>query len=208
MLIFFDFDGTLVDISERWWQLHLDTAKQFQLPPYQDRSLYISLKRSGCSEIDIMNKAADNREHIEEYDRERIKRIELPEYLRYDRLFNDSMTVLESLQQQGHRLALVSKRRNKENFLREFKGFGLLKYIRDINVSGRFSKKEMLQSKYSAATMENSLFVSDDIDDMKTADALHMRSVTAGFGCRSPWFLKTHGAKTIIKSLTDLLINV
>ena len=43
MLVIFDFDGTLVDVSERWYQLHRDAANQYALPIIE-RESYIAAK--------------------------------------------------------------------------------------------------------------------------------------------------------------------
>ncbi len=108
MHIFFDFDGTLVDITERWWQLHRDVASAFGLPHCTDREEYISQKRSGRREVDIMKKISDNDEGIQVYCRERVKRIELPKYLCYDTLFDDTVPTLRSLRSQGHEVRIVA----------------------------------------------------------------------------------------------------
>ncbi len=206
MHIFFDFDGTLVDITERWWQLHRDVASAFGLPHCTDREEYISQKRSGRREVDIMKKISDNDEGIQVYCRERVKRIELPKYLCYDTLFDDTVPTLCSLRSQGHELAVVTKRRSREDFFNECNELGLSPYIKSTYVDDRVSKKVLLTRHYSASELSHSLFVSDDLADAETARNLGMQSVVAGYGCRTSEFLASNGAaQHIIHSVTDVL---
>ncbi|MBI4122627.1 MAG: HAD family hydrolase [Parcubacteria group bacterium] len=208
MHIFFDFDGTLVDITERWWQLHIDVASAFGLPRCTDREEYVSQKRSGTCEADIMKKISRDEERIREYDAERIRRIELPKYLAHDTLFGDAVPTLGSLREQGHTLAVITNRGSYKNFLDEFRALGLPEYITDIYTSDRVSKKESLARRHNPRTLARSLFVSDDIEDMETAQRFGMQSVVAGYGCRTGEFLASRGAKTIIPAFSDVLLYV
>lgn len=208
MLIFFDFDGTLVDITERWWQLHLAITSALNLPHYEKREDYILQKRSGLAEILIMKKITSDVEIIKAYDQERVGRIELPEYLLYDKLFFDTIDTLRALREQGHSLILVTKRRSGEVLREQLDRLGLGSFFQNILTTEGSSKQSLLTKNFIAAELKQSIFISDGLEDMATAGQLDMRGITAGYGCRTSEFLKSAGAKNIILALKDVLSYV
>lgn len=197
-----------MDMTERWWQLHQDVAAEFGLLSYTLREEYVSQKRSGVPEVDIMKKVSHDEARIREYDQERVRRIELPKYLAYDTLFDDSIPALRSLRAQGHELAVVTKRRDQEAFFEELNRLGLSKYLQRAYLSGDISKQELLRKHYTPRALARSLFVSDDVADMEIAESLGMQAITAGYGCRTNEFLASHGAKIIIATFSDVLSYV
>lgn len=205
MLIFFDFDGTLIDITERWWQLHLAVASAFNLPHYEKREDYILQKRNGRAEVLVMKKIASDVEIIKAYDQERVRRIELPEYLLYDKLFFGTIDTLRALREQGHALVLITKRRSEEVLREQLDRLGLCSFFSNILVTGGNLKLDLFTKNYTAAALKQSIFISDGLEDMATAGQLGMRGIAAGYGCRTSEFLKSAGAKNIIFSLADVL---
>lgn len=207
-MIFFDFDGTIIDMTERWWQLHLDVAKVFKLPQYEQRADYIFQKRNGVPEISIMQKIAGNIETIKDYEQERVRRIELPEYLLYDKLFFDSIATLRTLGRQGHALVIITKRRSQEAFNQQLNQLGLQTYFQNVLVAEGISKQILLAQNYTADELKQSMFVSDNMEDIEIAWKFGMLDIAAGYGCRTSEFLASSGAKNIISSLADVLSYV
>lgn len=205
MLIVLDFDGTLIDMTERWWRLHLDVARDSRLPHCGDKDSYVAQKREGTAEGVIMGKLSSDVEAIRSYEQERLLRIELPEYLRHDALFSDTLPTLRALRRRGHRLVLLTKRRSRVALLEELKHLGIDECFDEVLVTEKEEKISILRARYDPRELALGLFLSDDRADLDAASELGLRGIASGYGCRSREFLAASGAQSIINSLKDIL---
>ena len=116
MIIFFDLDGPLLDVSERYQILHrdlLDGMGVTSLAP----TMYWQRKRKRCPEAAIL-KALGASEFEPSYSRRRLELIEADSYLAHDRLWPWTIPVLTTLRSH-YALVLVTVRSNREALERQ-----------------------------------------------------------------------------------------
>src|SRR5262245_49497265 len=95
MMVFFDLDGPLLDVSLRYQLLHRDLVEAMGGTPMPADS-YWARKRSRCSEASILEEiGASALERT--YSRRRLELIETDNYLQHDRPWPWTHSVLETL---------------------------------------------------------------------------------------------------------------
>jgi phosphoglycolate phosphatase len=111
MILFFDLDGPLIDVSPRYVRLHLDLLARFGVGGL-DTGCYWQRKRAACpEEIILKDLGADT--YAAEYLRLRLDLIETPEYIVHDRLWPWTHAVLARLSA-SHSLVLVTARSRRQ----------------------------------------------------------------------------------------------
>lgn len=115
MVLFFDLDGPLLDVSPRYVRLHHDLLARFGVAGL-DGASYWQRKRAACPEETILKDLGAG-EHTAEYLRLRLELIETPEYLVHDRPWPWAHAVLDRLSS-SHTLVLVTAR-SRRPLLRE-----------------------------------------------------------------------------------------
>jgi phosphoglycolate phosphatase-like HAD superfamily hydrolase len=203
MLVIFDFDGTLIDVGERWYQLHLDIAKKHSLPLIE-REAYISAKQEGIKEETLMLNVSDNISAIKAYCKERIVYIENKDYLAFDQPFDGIFKVLDGWSNLGP-MCLLSKRRSTENFLWEVESKGFKPLFRDLVPTGGKEKKEVLLNLYSKEVLSSAIIISDAFEDYQTALELGMQPIVIGYGCRSTDYFLKLGVPKVINDCSELI---
>ena len=200
--IYIDFDGTLVDVSDRWYQLHLDLSKIYNFKPI-NKEQYLLLKRSGESESTIILKTNIPKNSINDYLEERTKRIELKKYLKQDTLKYGSLDLLKKMSEKFN-IVLVTKRKDKKACLDEIKRLEIEEYFFKILISGSFSKEQIIIDEYREDEYKGFWMVGDTNDDCDVARKLEMKSILVCDGVRDKIFLE----KCNPDFLADKLINV
>lgn len=205
MKIFFDLDGTLIDVLPRHFAVYSELVAHFG-GNILDKEAYWNLKRDKVKWPVLLRKSnlspgieADFLEHFR-------SKIEARAYLRMDVLFLGVEKKLHDLSL-CHELYLVSLRRNHKNLLWEIDMLGLRPLFKDI-LSGHSETDgydvkmkligEVLGSEASA------LVVGDTEADIITARELGLRSVAVGSGIRSVEFLQTLRPNGLLPSVSEL----
>jgi phosphoglycolate phosphatase len=109
MMLFFDLDGPLLDVSQRYQVLHRDLLQGTGVMPLKP-DVYWQRKRTRCPEAAIL-KELGAFELESSYNRRRLQCIETGSYLAHDRLWPWTMAVLTSLRRHCV-LVLVTVRSN------------------------------------------------------------------------------------------------
>jgi phosphoglycolate phosphatase-like HAD superfamily hydrolase len=196
----FDLDGTLIDITDRWYQLHSDVAQEYGLPIIP-REEYLAAKRDGVAEVDIMSHVAGNLPEITQYCKARIERIENEEYLNFDKLFDGIKETLTAWQRRGP-LVLASIRNNHLAATQELERLGLagffqsVKFVRDTGKKALFTE---MASEYGTVTS-----ISDSIEDYHEAQEAGLHAIAVGYGCRNKLAFEERGIGEVIASVNDL----
>lgn len=122
-LLCFDLDGPLLDVRERYWRLHLLGAGTENAAGLDQAERLWRLKREGADDAEIcqaLGVACD----LERYRRLQADAIEDPAYLRFDRPWDWSATVLGALRAR-YRIGVITMRRNRSSLHQELEASGL-----------------------------------------------------------------------------------
>src|SRR5687768_14996422 len=111
MLLFFDLDGPLIDVSERYQILHRNLLEEMGVTPLAP-AMYWQRKRKRFPEVTILKELGAS-EFEPLYSRRRLELIEADSYLAHDRLWPWTIPVLTTLAAH-YALILVTVRSNRE----------------------------------------------------------------------------------------------
>lgn len=193
MSIIFDLDGTLIDSSERMYQLFQKLIPDSKLTKEQ----YWNLKRNKINHQMILEK------HFPQYDFDSfnsiwLEQIELDEYLKMDCNYPDTVKVLTSLCKDCE-IVLLTARQSKERLYHELERLELKQFFSHILVTETKTTKDTLLKEAGLAQRDNDLFVSDMGKD-----------ILAGKSCGYLTVGITHGfmnAEKLAEYRPDYLIN-
>lgn len=178
--IFIDFDGTLVDSSERLYRLFSDLVPQSSLTKMQ----YWDLKRSKVDHSNILQHFFHySQKQVREFESMWLSKIELDSYLSLDKPYIGSGENLEKLAQ-IYSLSLLTARQKKGTLLDQLKRFGWEGIFEDILVTEqKVSKSDLIKS---TTFSHNDWIVGDTGHDIATGQELdlHTAAVCNGFMSR------------------------
>lgn len=203
--IFFDFDGTLIDVSTRHYRVYSELAAMFGGKPLT-KQVYWELKRAKAAWPDILIKSKLTPDVMDDFLAEFIKRIEDPAYLQLDKLLPDSKRVLQGLRK-SYELFLVSLRRNENNLCEEVRSLGLGGYFTKIlsahsETDGSDKKTELIKNELVPG--QRAFIVGDTEADIKAGKLLGQTTVAVLSGIRDKAFLAKLDPDFIIPSVADL----
>ncbi len=202
MLILFDFDGTLIDMQPRWYELHLDLTKEFSLPVIEKKT-YLKAKIDGMHEELLMQSVSDDLETIKAYNKKRIELIEDIKYLAFDQPFEHVFEALEAWQKLG-KMVLLSKRKSDENFYWSVEKSGLAPYFQQLISTNGKEKEEVILELFSKEELSNAIIISDAYEDYVMGQKLGMKAVAVSYGCRSAAFFEAKGVTGAVKDCLEL----
>lgn len=127
--IFFDLDGTILDVSNRYYNVYKDLVCAFGGDPLS-RNKYWDLKRNRKSNADILS-LSNIQKNIKKYNLLFQKNIEKEKYLSLDKKNEKIDEILEILSKQFN-LYIVTLRRSRVNTIKQLDRLNILKYFRDI----------------------------------------------------------------------------
>ncbi len=187
--VYIDFDGTLMDVSERLWKIHEDSIISFGLKPLE-KSAYIKLKREGMKEFDIMNEKYDAK-IFQDYEKLRISKIEDEAYLKYDKTHKNIKKTLSELSKE-RKLILITNRKAMNLLENEMKRNSIYGFFSGIQI-GRDGIKD-----------KNSIIIGDSEDDVAASKKFNLNLILVGNGTRSAKFLSRYRHGLIVKSFSLL----
>lgn len=129
MILFFDLDGPLLDVSARYIALHNELLTPHGIAP-MDPARYWSCKRALVAEEDIL--AELNGAHLaHHYVPRRLDLIETEQYMRHDRCWPWTLACVRHLSEHA-RLVLVTARARREALIEQLTGFELRRLFHEI----------------------------------------------------------------------------
>jgi phosphoglycolate phosphatase len=123
MKIFFDLDGTLIDVAPRHYQVYSEVITELGRTPLA-QSVYWRLKRDKTAWPVVLQKTGLNPSDTPRFLEHFIRRIEAVECLRMDTLFPNALSTVDSLKKQ-YSCYLVSLRRHRNAFEAQLNWLGL-----------------------------------------------------------------------------------
>jgi len=205
--IFFDFDGTLIDTSERHYRVYKDILDFYGISNSLSKEEFWNQKRRGRKTAELLPETSF-KEFIQKFMDEWLKRIEDQNYLRYDSLLGGSLGILSTLKDKDD-LILVTLRNNRENLLWELNNFGLNSYFKEILVDlpVRLKNKVPLIKDYieRCSKEDNFIIVGDTESDISTGKDIGMLTIAVTYGIRSKEFLKKLKPDFYLDNFSELL---
>ncbi|MEX2599918.1 MAG: HAD family hydrolase [Dehalococcoidia bacterium] len=201
--IYLDLDGTLLDVSRRYWRLHSDLVRRHHLR-FVDRARFWELKRNGAALTSITGGSNETREA---YWQDWLRCIEAPVYLESDALVPGVHRALSVLAA-SNRLVLATMRRNPIALARQLEALGLAGFFGDVLSHGDElpdqAGKDALIARSAGFDPAVGMVVGDTEADVRAGHALAMPSVAVTSGIRSERILREAGPTLLLRSVCEL----
>lgn len=203
-ILYLDLDGTLLDIREKYYRLHLRIASDLgreALP----RATFWARKRRGLALEALLPDWEEGA--LAEYSRRWLAEIELPTYTGFDRLVPGAREALTRLAPEFD-LVLVTLRRDGQELRRQLQRLGLAQLFSRLLVSGDHAGVEPTKVQLLSLTVppdeRQSVVVGDSEEDVRAARALGSPVIAVLTGIRDRAFLTTLSPDLIIESVAQL----
>lgn len=208
MKIFFDLDGTLIDISERYYRVYTDILNKAGFSTIGKKE-YWNAKRNKVPEDQILAMTNAN-DFYKEYNQKRLSLIENDYYLSNDSLHEGVIQVIENLSKK-YQLVLVTLRKSNSQLEKQLINMKLIDYFTDIlrsddNLKPRWMIKYHLIKEYIGNEHDSSsILISDTENDIKAGNELRFKTIAVLNGIRTKELLIISKPTFICKSVKDLL---
>lgn len=201
MNIFFDLDGTLWDSQARLYRLFCDLTRKKDL----SKSKYWELKKNKISnEAILKNQFGWEESDIKHFTEQWLLKIEQPEYLALDELFDYTLNMLDRLKSSGYRIYFVTLRQSASRVMKEISDKGIGRYCEKCLVSEAKTTKESLVRDSGILLSAGDIFVGDTGIDVMTAKGLGIKSVAVLSGFRNREVLEEYNPDFIINDISEL----
>jgi phosphoglycolate phosphatase len=203
-VIFFDLDGTLIDVSIRHYQVYSELVEKYAgktLP--KDR--YWSEKRLKTKWPALLSQSLIAEDRASQFMQDFIALIEQPDKLRVDPLFPGSLATLKLLSTK-YRLYLVSLRRNEQALLDQVADLGLEEFFYKVltghsETTGEDVKSELIKS---LAVPGRDIIVGDTEADILTGKLLGLKTVALTSGIRDEDFLRVLKPDFLLRHVNEV----
>jgi phosphoglycolate phosphatase len=199
MNIFFDLDGTLIDSRKRLYELfqHLVPASVLTYEGYWE------LKKQGIGHKEILTTQFNySTENFNSFEKEWMSKIELDEWLDFDRPFDGVFDYLTMLKK-DHRLFLVTARQSEETALKQIEKYGWTGVFEKVLVTSQKVEKHLLIAK-SANVTNHDWIVGDTGKDIQTGKLLAINTAAVLTGFLSKEKLEKYNPDIIVTQVNDL----
>lgn len=200
--IYFDLDGTLIDVRKRHYAAYAKATREFALTPVHEHD-YWERRLEGANNADLADVSDGDRET---FIRRWVELAESREYLRLDTLVSGARAALTCLRT-THGLVLVTLRRDRAALDEQLDDLALTKFFSAVHchadVPQARDKAELLHLRGESVDRWSSV-VGDTEADIEAARTLGLRSICVLTGLRGRRFLAEHKPNAIITSVAHL----
>ncbi|HYN17952.1 MAG TPA: HAD family hydrolase [Actinomycetes bacterium] len=205
LTVFFDFDGTLVDVRERHYRSYRSALAPLGGRPL-DGTAYWRCKRRGAGLAEVLARSGVEPERRDEFLARFLAEIEAPALLALDRLFPGVEATLAALLGRGDRLVLLSLRRSPRAFADQVERLGIAGAFERVDAGrtsedGRMAKRDLVERAGFGAP---AAVVGDTEADIGAALALGLAPVGVTTGLRNRGYLLAAGAGTVVERIGQL----
>lgn len=203
--MFFDFDGTLVDVRERHYRTYRSAVEALGGRPLGP-SAYWLLKRRGTGWAELLAHSRLSPGQHAAFLERFIAQVEAPASLRLDRLFPGVPKLLEARRRRGDRLFLVSLRRSAPAFQAQVAELGIRELFERV-CSGHTEADAYVQK---ASLIQGIGFgspaavVGDTEADLLAARSLRLAPIGVASGMRNRGYLQRLGPQVVVGSVVQL----
>lgn len=207
-IFFFDLDGPILDVSEKYYKVYSDILSQNGFKVLS-KSEYWDAKREKISDIEILQKSIAV-PFLDRYKYERKLLIESDPYLICDNLQDGAVNVLERLSKDKE-LVLVTLRTSPEQLHKQLEHLNLKKYFSTVLSSAEETnprweiKYRLMKSFLDKQKSHDGILIGDTETDILAGNNLGFKTVAVLNGIRSYRFLKEAAPTYIIDSIKEIL---
>ncbi len=208
MFIYFDFDGTLIDVREKYFALYsefMSGRKGVLLSKEQ----FWSLKRMKGGDSLILQQSGLDRESPQLFRAFIREHVETSDFLDKDVLFPGVEDFLKEISRH-HTCRIITSRRNRERFIAQIESLGIGAYFDGFVVAPKLDLSNP-QYTHKATVLKNYvdcperfIIVGDTEDDILTGRQLNIQSFAVTSGIRERAFLEKLMPDHILNSVTEL----
>lgn len=202
--LYFDLDGTILDVSQRIYSVYLDMVNVLGGKALA-KEVYWEAKREQLPEEVIAKESQI--EDVPKYIRLRQERLESPEYLKYDELIPRARESLSELKK-NNQLVLVTLRQSKENLYQQLRRFKIEPLFNKVLVGGgseeRWRFKAEIISSDSHFEPQASIIIGDSEADILAGKKLEITTIAVLSGIRSKKKLLSIKPDYIIEDISQL----
>jgi phosphoglycolate phosphatase-like HAD superfamily hydrolase len=207
--LFFDLDGPILDVSEKYYRVYADLVKEYGSQPIPKED-YWDYKRRRIPDDTILGLSGITG-WVEEYRQLRKSRIETLEYLACDRIWPGVLFMLQELASHTS-LILVTLRNSSETLTWELHNLGLLRVFSQVlSTSGDNTGVERAQVKVQL--VQNALglksfsgwFIGDTETDIRTGQLLGLQTAAVTYGIRTKEQLASVQPDVLLESPEHLI---
>ncbi len=199
--IFVDLDGTLVDVSRRDHVIFatIMIGSSFKSLPFE---FYWSLRKAMESIEGILNMCGAPPEFAPHFLKNRADLDEDPKYLAHDTLIPGALETLQELRNRGHKVYVLTKRRDTIATMAQCKLLGITDVVDNIFVTEGQNKADILRREMKGV---EDIMVGDTENDIRAAQEAHILSVGVLTGIRDEKALQAMDPDYLISDIKQLL---
>jgi phosphoglycolate phosphatase-like HAD superfamily hydrolase len=205
MLIYFDLDGPILDVSPKFYKIYTDLLNEYGHPGLS-KEVYWRLKMEHTPCPEILKRTCPP-EIVEPYIKKRLQVIENFSYLKHDQVIPGAQQVLQRLSQK-HTLILVTLRNRSEMLSQELDYFDLRKYFKKVlsqdNNPGDWQTKVRLIRGDGFFQKKDAMMVGDTQSDIKAGKELGLITCAVLSGIRTEELLKQAEPDFLIADINSL----
>lgn len=200
--IFFDLDGTLIDVKTRLYKLFAELAPQNQLSLDE----YWEIKRGRIDQVNLLrNYLRYSEEQIAAFKSLWLSKIEEKDRLAQDVPFLKSGMLLKDLSIDNY-LYIVTNRQNRRLAIEQINGYGWAGYVKEVLVTEQTTSKFSLIKERVKTNKEDAL-VGDTGEDVLTGKKLGVKTIAVASGFLSKKILLEYNPDLIVNSIEDIYID-
>lgn len=221
--IFTDFDGPIMDVSERYYQVYLYCLAKIRHPQQPVTTLaksdFWELKRSQVPEKEIAHISGfeDDKQAIA-FAHLRRATVHTNPYFDYDRLIESAITALEKAQNADVDLAVMTMRRRRElepvldqyNLRRFFKSDRIFclddDYVKTVDIQDKPKLMQLAQA--TLPEVDQQWMIGDTEADIIAAKSHHVPAIAVLSGIRNQAQLEKHQPKQIVANLVSAIDHI
>lgn len=196
-MLYFDFDGTLVDVWQRFYHIFKDASRIPEIS-FED---YVQAKKQIVRDADVASHLGASLP--EDYWTRKREMLEAPEYLAYDRLLLPAERICSFFE--DYECRILTNRRNPEAFKAQLSALGLEPLLEKcvvLNPDNKKSKAQYLREKHPN---EQVCLVGDAEAEAQAAETGAVRVVLVRTGLRTPESIPCADKCEIIDSVSDFM---
>jgi phosphoglycolate phosphatase len=205
MKIFFDLDGTLLDVAPRHYRVYSEVTREMGGAP-MEQPAYWDLKRKKAKWAQILPLSGLSVDSEGAFLEKFIRKIEDPSYLEKDQLFPGSLEALRSLHGRGVACYLVSLRRQSERLRKQLEDLGVATYFTEIlsghsETDGSDVKGLLIAAQHPGP---GDYIIGDTEADILTGKQLGLHTVAVLSGIRDEGFLRALSPDYVVSDSSKL----
>jgi phosphoglycolate phosphatase-like HAD superfamily hydrolase len=196
-----DLDGTILDVSARHHAVYRELMSEWGYVPLP-RGEYWERRREGNSTPALLDGSISEAERAL-FAGQWLERIESPESLRLDALFEGAVEALEQLVRDWD-LILVTLRRERCNLLQQLDELRIAQLFRQVISCGDSVTQRKADLPGLERVREGGYVIGDTEADIEFASDTGRRLVCVANGTRNREYLSGHGARVIVGSIAEV----